>query len=85
MIKADVFSLGLTILELVSRSDATGLNLDFTREDLDSKVSEIPWEWARRLIQKLVKADPTERLTMEKAFRFLSASNPKSFHTIVNN
>ena len=84
MIKADAFSLGLTMLELVRRSEAAGLNLDFNRADLDKKVKKIPWEWAKRLIKKLVNEEPTERLTMDRAFKVFSASNPESFNTLVN-
>ena len=70
--KADVFSLGLTILQLVLMEDLFTLNRAENNARLLERVSSLPYEWLKSLLNSMLALDYHNR----KSFRHLLALVP---------
>ncbi|OMJ72749.1 hypothetical protein SteCoe_28729 [Stentor coeruleus] len=72
--KADVFSLGLTILEMSLLKDINGLNKVHTNELLISYVNQIEILWLRVLLQKMLHLDYKKRPTFSECLAYVPLS-----------
>ncbi|OMJ70446.1 hypothetical protein SteCoe_31585 [Stentor coeruleus] len=62
MSRADVFSLGMTFLQMLTLEDYNGYNLRENNELLMNKVDQLIYPWARGMLKKMLCADPNCRL-----------------------
>lgn len=61
MSRADVFSLGMTFLQMLTLADYTGYNLMENNGLLINEVNKLPYPWARIMLGKMLVADPNSR------------------------
>ncbi|OMJ89780.1 hypothetical protein SteCoe_7951 [Stentor coeruleus] len=55
--KSDVFSLGLVFLQIFTTDSIKGYNTDDKKQELLEKINSLPFEWARRLLNKMLDFD----------------------------
>ena len=67
--KADVFSLGLTILQIITQESILEISSD--PNQINSKISEIPYEWAKELLTKMLAFDYKIRYNFSKLLKFI--------------
>lgn len=60
--KADVFSLGMTLLQLCTLDNLyEGLNTSSNNDKLFLLVKKVPFDWARNILIKMLSLDPKQR------------------------
>ena len=64
--KADVFSLGLTLLQLVTLEDLHTLNRSEFHERLMDKINCVPYEWFNSLLKSMLALNHKERRRFKK-------------------
>ena len=64
--KADVFSLGMTILELVLLEDLFTLNRIENNDRLLGKLDSVPFGWLKHLLYSMLKVDYHERRSFKQ-------------------
>ena len=64
--KSDVFSLGLVILQMVTLSELTTLNLRENNERLFAKIETVPFEWVKSLLRDMLNENPKKRKKFRK-------------------
>ena len=70
--KADVFSLGLTILQMITYKDLTALNIESNNPTLIRIVEEADAnDWVKILLKGMLLPNRKERLSFNKCLRFL--------------
>ena len=70
--KADVFSLGLTILQMITYKDLTALNIESNNPTLIKIVEEADAnDWVKILLKGMLLPNRKERLSFNKCLRFL--------------
>jgi Protein kinase domain len=69
--KADVFSLGLTILQLVLMENLVMLNRFDTNVRLLEKVNTVKIEWVKILLSKMLQADYNNRPSFKEALNYV--------------
>ena len=70
--KADVFSLGLTILQMITYKDLTALNIESNNPTLIKIVEEADTnKWVKMLLKGMLLPNRKERLSFNKCLRFL--------------
>lgn len=72
--KADVFSLGLTILEMGSLMNINGLNKVHTHGQLISYINQIEILWLRVLLQKMLQLDYKKRPSFSQCLAYVPMS-----------
>lgn len=77
--KADVFSLGITLLQMYSLEELFTLNYRENNSRLMEKVSAVKIEWFKTLLSKMLQVDYVNRPTFKECMQFL----PK-VHTTVS-
>ena len=78
--KADVFSLGLTILQMITCRDLTALNIESNNPTLIKIVEEADAnDWVKMLIKGMLKPKSEDRLSFNECLAFL----PRSFTPIL--
>jgi serine/threonine protein kinase len=70
-VKADVFSLGLTILQMIILEDLTTLNLKEYHNQLLAKLDGIKPDWLKNLLEKMLELDPSTRKTFKELLFYL--------------
>ena len=74
--KADVFSLGLTILQMITYKDLTALNIESNNPTLIRIVEEADAnDWVKILLKGMLLPNRKERLSFNKCLRFLPAGS----------
>ena len=74
--KADVFSLGLTILQMITYKDLTALNIESNNPTLIKIVEEADTnKWVKMLLKGMLLPNRKERLSFNKCLRFLPAES----------
>ena len=73
--KADVFSLGLCILQIVLMEDLSMLNTFERSADLLNKVGTIEIDWIKHLLNKMLSKDYHERLSFKRLIHLLPEEN----------
>ena len=77
--KADVFSLGLTILQMITYKDLTALNIESNNPTLIKIVEEADAnDWVKILLKGMLLPNRKERLSFRKCLRFLPSSSNTS-------
>jgi tRNA A-37 threonylcarbamoyl transferase component Bud32 len=71
--KADVFSLGLTILQIICMEDFGMLNHEEYNERLMKKVEQVKINWIRLILEKMLHVDYSQR----KSFKYLVSMVPQ--------
>ena len=81
--KADVFSLGLTMLEIITQKSINGLN-DYRRnEELLRLVdNKIEYFWAKSMLKDMLNCNPRERPEFKKLLQYFPV---KRMDTIIIN
>ena len=70
--KADIFSLGMTILQIITYDDLTTLNMKQNNKMLLEKVAGLKVsEWIKQLLAGMLEADRAKRLSFNKCIRFI--------------
>ena len=70
--KSDVFSLGLTILQMITYKDLTALNIESNNPTLIKIVEEADTnKWVKMLLKGMLLPNRKERLSFNKCLRFL--------------
>ncbi|OMJ87804.1 hypothetical protein SteCoe_10457 [Stentor coeruleus] len=59
--KADVFSLGLVFLQMLTYENVKGFNTKLSHQSLIEKVNTITIDWAQMIITKMLELDPSSR------------------------
>ena len=73
--KADVFSLGMTILQILTYEDLTTLNMKQNNHQLLEKVAGLNANaWVKNMLTGMLVPDRKNRLSFNKCLRFLPAS-----------
>lgn len=81
--KADSFSLGLTILDFLTKEENFGLGNPINSDELMVRIENaVEWPWAKNLIKKLTNEDPDKRCSMARAYSLILYSNPNSLASI---
>ena len=74
--KADVFSLGLTILQMITYKDLNALNIESNNPILIKIVEEADAnDWVKILLKGMLLPNRKERLSFNKCLRFLPAGS----------
>ena len=73
--KAEVFSLGLIILQMILVLDINGYNLKANHEKLYILVSDINETWIRDMLYHMLKLNPKERIDFKSAMQFIPPIN----------
>ena len=74
--KADVFSLGLTILQMITYKDLTALNIESNNPTLIRIVEEADAnDWVKILLKGMLKPKSEDRLSFNECLAFLSRSS----------
>ena len=77
--KADVFSLGLTILQMITYKDLTALNIESNNPILIRIVEEADAnDWVKILLKGMLLPNRKERLSFCKCLRYLPVSSNTS-------
>jgi serine/threonine protein kinase len=72
--KADVFSLGLMIFQIITLQDIVGLNSYGCEENRTKLVQEIEG-WKKNLLAGMLCGNPNERLTLKNALSFIPSKS----------
>lgn len=67
--KADVFSLGLTILYLVTDVPFSGLNLEKNKSLLNGLINGLKFNWLKQLLYNMLEFNPNSRIELNQIFR----------------
>ena len=67
--KADVFSLGLTMLYLLVDAPIKGLNLETGKSRLNELINGIPFNWLKQLLVNMLEFKPNSRIELNQIFR----------------
>lgn len=82
--KADVFSLGMTFYHILVREKfESGLNKKFNEGKLMKGIIESPYDWAKKLLRKMLDFDKTTRISMKDALNLLRTKtriNPEIYN-----
>lgn len=70
--KADVFSLGLVLLQLCTLKDFSHWEDNFTEEDIKNDISEVKFLFIQQLLKSMLNFDPKERKSFKKLAEFFS-------------
>lgn len=83
--KADVFSLGLTILQILTFNNYEGLNRSEKNKELHEKVNSILGypEWIKVLLHKMLQPQRKDRISFNKCLQYIQFDN--HFPTTINN
>ncbi|OMJ69085.1 hypothetical protein SteCoe_33285 [Stentor coeruleus] len=76
--KADAFSLGVTLIETYLKKNTDGLGLVVNKSELEEDIQSIPWDWAKKIVKKLV----FERICMIDAYELICMQTEGSLSTI---
>ncbi len=68
---ADVFSLGMVLLQLITFEKLENLNTTVTNPELMNRVKQVKFEWARDLLSNMLSADPKDRLRFKQLLAFI--------------
>ncbi|OMJ75103.1 hypothetical protein SteCoe_25840 [Stentor coeruleus] len=80
--KSDVFSLGMTLLYLLSTENLCDLNLESRKQSLIAIVNKVQFDWARVILNKMLEFDINNRYSLKKILAFIP--NIKDGVTISN-
>ena len=83
--KADLFSLGLTLLEFFHNKFFSGYNIEGMRYGLDEAIDDVPFTWGKIIVKILMDPIPEKRLSYAGALELLRSSNPNSLISIKSN
>lgn len=72
--KADVFSLGLVLLNFLTLENVYELNSTEKNVNLMRKVQDLPIYWTKELLRNMLQADPTRRSTFNQSLAFIPPS-----------
>ncbi|OMJ86375.1 hypothetical protein SteCoe_12099 [Stentor coeruleus] len=72
--KADIFSLGLMILQIITLQDIVGLNSSESEENRNNLVQKISG-WKGRLLAGMLCNRPTERFTFKNALSYIPSKS----------
>lgn len=79
--KADVFSLGLTILFLVTDAPFVGLNLENNKSKLIALINSVKFPWLKEILHKMLDFNVNTRIGLNDLFK----ENPSEFtKTVIN-
>lgn len=79
--KADVFSLGLTILYLVTDAPFAGLNLEQNKSKLIELINTVKFPWLKQILHKMLDFKVNSRIGLNDLFK----ENPSDFSkTVIN-
>ena len=78
--KADVFSLGIIILQMVSLEDLFTLNLKENHLRLLGKVENVEFEWVKSLLFKMLDLNPNNRPPFAELLKYV----PYNLYTVIN-
>ena len=70
--KANVFSLGLVLLQMYYLEDMSTLNFTENNQKLIEKVKEVNYQWLKELLEKMLNADFENRANFKNCYKFLS-------------
>ena len=59
--RADVFSMGFVLLEMIIHERLTEMNGYKNYGEFIMRINDVSWEWARDLLQRMIQIDPWER------------------------
>lgn len=68
--KADVFSLGLVLIQVLTLANVNGLNTLENQEKLTEVISDLKG-WTKHLIKAMLKFDPNKRCNLTKALSYI--------------
>ena len=74
--KADVFSLGITILQLVLMEDLFTLNREENNGRLLERVNSLPIEWLKSLLHSMLALDYHKRKSFKKLLALVPSGQP---------
>lgn len=74
--KADVFSLGMTILQMYYLEDLHTLNLEENHTRLMDKVEGIKYNWLRTLLEKMLALDYHNRPRFKRLIKYFPSFDP---------
>lgn len=81
--RADVFSLGLTLFQLITLEDTNTLNFKSENSRLLRMVEEINMsQWVKALLTNMLNSDYKKRFSFKKCIQYLKSSEEE--HTIFN-
>lgn len=80
IVKADSFSLGLTLLEVFTKKATISLALDTKKNKLKKKIKKINYEWAKTIVKDLLERNPDDRPVISEVLLTLITSNTASRH-----
>ena len=79
--KADVFSLGITILQMIVCEDLFTLNMIENHPRLLAKVQNIPIEWVKTLLMNMLALDYHHRRSFAKLVQFIPTGDSGTYQT----
>ena len=78
VLQADLYSLGITILDFIRQKDHSATNADSDSARLQKYIKKIKIGWAKDLVKQLTKYNPSERLTLEASFDLIKRNSKLS-------
>lgn len=69
--RSDVFSLGMTILQLVTTEQVYSLTLPENYSNLQSLMATVPYSWCRKLLEKMLNPSYHKRLSFRKLLMYI--------------
>ena len=82
--KADVFSLGMTLLQLVALKELFTLNKIEFHDRLMKQVDLVPYEWFKSLLQSMLALDHKERKRFKELLSLIPTGSGTTYQTKIN-
>lgn len=80
--KSDVFSLGLVFLQIITTESVKGYNSKDRQQELLAKINTIPFEWAKKLLNKMLDFDTSKRADFVMLLNLIPLSVTPSLNRI---
>ena len=71
-LKADVYSLGLTILQVYTLQNVKGYNTEFRQGELTQIINSIPYPWLREFLSRALQFEYKNRPKMKELLMYLN-------------
>ena len=83
--KADVFSLGITLFQIITLEQVAGLNLESSNPELMRKVDNLEVEtWVKIILKQMLELNPKKRPSFKTLLRNLPGKFTTSGRTILS-
>lgn len=85
MSRADVFSLGMVFLQMITMKKYEDYNKKENTEKLMAEVAGLEWEWAQRMLGSMLNPDPANRPKFKELLKYCHEVYTKSISNYQNN